>query len=237
MKLIPAIDLYKGSVIRLVKGDYAQRTIYSDDPFAVAKDFYEAGCRYIHIVDLEGAEVGYPKHLDILSKIANRLDMKVQYGGGMRTKDALKDAWRAGASHLMIGSILFKTPDMPQQLFEEFGADVLTPSVDTKDGKVMVAGWKKETQAAPQQLIKDLAEIGYKNFLVTAVDRDGTMKGPDVELYRSIGAEGLAIIAAGGVSSIDDLRVLKGAGVWGAAVGKAIYEGKIDLRAALAEMC
>ena len=232
MIIIPAIDLYGGKVVRLRKGDFSEKTEYGSDPLDVAKQFFDMGSRYLHIVDLEGAEVGYPKHLDILSKISSHLDMKVEYGGGLRTQAAIKDAVRAGAERLMIGSILFKTPDAPQELFETFGT-ILTPSVDVKDDRVVVAGWKKETHADPAETVHNLCEIGYTAFLVTAVDRDGMLEGPDLALYRRIRHEHAYIIAAGGVTTAGDIKNLAETGVRAAVVGKALYEGCFDFASAL----
>ena len=232
MIVIPAIDLYGGKVVRLRKGDFSEKTEYGADPFVVAQQFFDMGSRYLHIVDLEGAEIGYPKHLDILSRISNRLDMKVEYGGGLRTQNAIRDAVRAGADRLMIGSMLFKTPDAPRELFEAFGT-VLTPCVDVRDDRVVVAGWKKETHADPAETVQSLCEIGYTAFLVTAVDRDGMLEGPDLALYKRIRHEHAFIIAAGGITTVADVQNLAGAGVRAAVVGKALYEGHFDFASAL----
>jgi phosphoribosylformimino-5-aminoimidazole carboxamide ribotide isomerase len=232
MIIIPAIDLYGGKVVRLRKGDFSDKTEYGADPFDAAKKFHDMGSGYLHIVDLEGAEAGYPKHLDVLSKITNRLEMKVEYGGGLRTHNAIRDADRAGADRLMVGSIIFRTPDAPRELFEAFGT-ILTPSVDVRGGQVVVAGWKKETRADPAATIRNLREIGYTAFLVTAVDRDGMLEGPDFALYRDIHCEDAYVIAAGGVTTTGDVKKLAEIGVRAAVVGKAIYEGRFDFPSAL----
>lgn len=233
MIILPAIDLYDGKVVRLKKGDFAEKTEYSDDPLEVARKFYDMGSRYLHIVDLQGAECGYPKHLDILSKISTHLkDMEVEYGGGLRTKEAIKDAVRAGANRLMVGSIIFKTEDMASELFDEFGT-ILIPSVDVKGGKVAISGWKVETHTDPAICIEYLYGIGYRSFLVTAVERDGTLEGPDLALYKKIAFADAFIIAAGGVTTFQDVKDLEEINVDAAVVGKALYEGQFDFKSAL----
>lgn len=232
MIILPAIDLYGGKVVRLTKGSFDERTEYGDDPFDVAQKIFDAGSRYLHIVDLEAAEVGYPKHFHILSKIANRLDMKVHFGGGLRTSRAITDAKHAGVYRAMVGSILFKKPESPRVLFDEFG-ELLIPSVDVKGGHVAVSGWKKETDAKPASFIADLFDIGFSTFLVTSVERDGMLAGPDLDLYHLLPCSEVHIIAAGGVTTVDDVMALKHCGVSSAVVGKALYEGKFDLKAAI----
>lgn len=231
MILFPAIDLYRGSVIRLSKGEFDKMTTYGNNPYDTARMFADAGGRHIHIVDLEGAEVGYPKHLDILSKIGG-LGMFVQYGGGLRTKRAIKDAIRAGANNVMVGSLLFKTKEMAFELYEEFGDSIL-PSIDVKEGRVAISGWQEMTDTVPSACLEFLQGIGFKKFLVTSVERDGTMKGPDLELYRDLVSPGASIIAAGGVAGIGDIEKLASEGLHGAVVGKALYEGTLDFKAAL----
>lgn len=232
MIVIPAIDLYGGKVVRLHQGRFDERTEYGDEPYDIAQKFFDMGSRFLHIVDLEAAEVGYPKHLYLLSKIANRLDMKVQFGGGLRTKAAIKDAQRAGATRLMVGSIMFKKPDSPQELFDEFG-ELLTPSVDVRHDKVVVSGWKKETDVDPADMIRDLRAIGYDTFLVTAVEHDGTLEGPDFSLYSRLAGTDAFLIAAGGVTTVDNVKKLSELGVRAAVVGKAMYEGQFDFKEAM----
>lgn len=233
MIILPAIDLYDGKVVGLRRGDFAAKTEYSDDPLEIAKNFLDMGSRYLHIVDLQGAECGYPKHLDILSRIVRHLDMKVQYGGGLRTKAAIEDAVRAGANRLMIGSIIFKNENIAGELFEQFG-EILTPSVDVKGAKVVISGWQEETHTNPGVCVEYLFDIGYRAFLVTAVDRDGTLGGPDLDLYRGIVRQDAYIIASGGIRTAQDVKNLADVGVNAAVVGKAMYEGEFDFKSALA---
>ena len=232
MILFPAIDLYAGKVVRLTQGAFDEKTVYGDDPYETAKAFAEAGSSHLHIVDLEGAEAGYPKHLDVLSKIGH-LGLKIQYGGGLRSKNAIHDAIRAGAHRLMIGSLLFRTKGMACELHEEFG-EAIIPSIDVKGGKVAISGWMQRTDTDPAVCLEFLTGIGYRTFLVTSVERDGMMQGPDMALYRDLLPLGASISAAGGVSSLDDIRSLAGEGLYGAVIDKALYERRIDLAEALA---
>lgn len=235
MIILPAIDLYGGKVVRLHKGDFAAKKEYGDDPIDTAKRFRDMGSKYLHIVDLEGAEVGHPKHLHVLSEISKKLDMDIEFGGGLRTKDAIRAARDAGADSLMVGSIMFKTPESPRELFDAFGI-VLTPSIDVRDDKVVMSGWKKDTNVSPSDMLDEMLEIGYTKFLVTAVHKDGTLEGPDFDLYRSLVRDGASIIAAGGVTTLENAVKLSHFGVYGAVVGKAIYEGRFDLARALREL-
>lgn len=235
MIILPAIDLYGGKVVRLHKGDFASKTEYGDDPLDAARRFFDMGSRYLHIVDLEAAEAGRPVHLHILSRIAGSLDMHIHFGGGLRTQEAIRDAANAGAAKLMVGSMMFKTPNAPQQLFDQFG-DTLLPSIDVKEGKIAVAGWQQQTEISPEDAIRSLSSIGYSTFLVTATEHDGMLEGPDMALCSRVAKLGARIIAAGGVTTLEQIRELSKLGVHGAVVGKALYEGRFDLARALQEI-
>ena len=231
MILLPAIDLFEGRVIRLTKGDFEQSIDYGLDPYDTAKSFLDKGCTDLHIVDLEGAKLGEPKHLRELSKISE-LGMSIEYGGGLRSKVFIRAALDAGAERVMTGSILFKHKLMPEELFEEFG-DGIMPSIDVKNGRVVHSGWLEQTDITPVDCIDSLFSIGYRTFLVTGVERDGTLSGPDLELYKPLVLNGAKIIAAGGVTTIEDIKSLKRIGVYGAVVGKALYEKDFNLEEAL----
>lgn len=228
----PAIDLYGGHVVRLRKGDLADKTVYGDDPLDTAKSFYDSGSRHLHIVDLEGAEHGSPKHLGTLRRISNELDISIHFGGGLRESDQIKSALDSGADRAMIGSILFRSKEMPEILYGEFG-DALLPSVDVKGQSVAISAWRESTGTSPASVLDELIKVGYSNFLVTSADRDGTLAGPDLDLYRELVRDGVTIIAAGGVGSEDDLVALARAGAGGAVLGKALYEGRADLELAI----
>lgn len=232
MIVYPAIDLYGGKVVRLRKGEFDAKTVYGDDPLDTAKGFFDAGSEYLHIVDLEAAETGEPKHLETLTRIADALDMFIHFGGGLRGEDSIRSALDAGADRAMIGSILFRSKDSPAELFDRFG-DAILPSVDVKSGSVAISGWKESTGSSPVSVIEGLVTIGYKHFLVTSADRDGTLAGPDIELYRSIAHTGAQVIAAGGISSEEDVIALARSGARGAVLGRSLYEGRADLKSVI----
>lgn len=231
MIVLPAIDLYDGKVVRLMKGDFAQKTAYEGDPCEVARRFRDLGCTYIHVVDLEGAECGSPKHLPVLTQI-RALGMRVEYGGGLRSKEAVAAAVDAGADRIMVGSLLFKTPEMPQVLFDDFGVSI-TPSIDVKSGYVAVSGWRETTAQRPEDCVRALYEIGFRAFLATATEHDGMLKGPDFGLYERIRYKDAYLIAAGGVTTAQNIRDLMRTGVSAAVVGKALYETGFNLAEAL----
>ncbi|GHV51112.1 1-(5-phosphoribosyl)-5-[(5-phosphoribosylamino) methylideneamino] imidazole-4-carboxamide isomerase [Synergistales bacterium] len=234
MILLPAIDLYGGKVVRLTKGDFSERTEYAADPYRTAQKFASLGCKNIHIVDLEGAKTGSPKHLAAVSEIAS-LGMEIEYGGGLRDAASIRSAINAGVTRVMAGSILFGGENAPHEIFAEFG-EAIMPSVDTRGGKVVISGWKDETDLTPAPCLKKLSAIGFTTFLVTSVERDGMLEGPDMELYAELLSatnKGTRVIAAGGVTTVDDVKRLKLAGLYGAVVGKAIYERNFDITAAL----
>jgi phosphoribosylformimino-5-aminoimidazole carboxamide ribotide isomerase len=237
MIIFPAIDLYSGKVVRLRKGDFSDRTDYGTNPVGAARAFAEAGCRHLHVVDLEGAESGAPKHLGLLSELC-ALGMEVEYGGGLRTEADIRAALSAGASRAMAGSIIFdggKGMERARNLFSEF-KEALTPSIDVSGGKVVVSGWTEDTGESPGPCVNLLRSIGYTTFLVTATEKDGMLQGPDLGLYGELlrVSAGARIIAAGGVTDIGDIKRLRDAGLYGAVVGKALYERGFDLAEAVA---
>jgi phosphoribosylformimino-5-aminoimidazole carboxamide ribotide isomerase len=236
MIVFPAIDLYAGKVVRLRKGDFRDRTDYGTSPLAVARAFAEAGSRHLHVVDLEGAKTGSPKHLEQLREL-RVLGLETEYGGGLRSEAGIRNALSAGAARAMVGSLLFgdgKSMERARGLFAEFG-EAITPSIDVSGGNVVVSGWAEKTNEAPAPCIEQLRSIGYKTFLVTATERDGMLLGPDIELYGELlrSSPGARVIAAGGVTSLDDIKRLRDAGLYGAVVGKALYERGFDLARAI----
>lgn len=231
MILLPAIDLFGGKVVRLTQGDFDTRRDYGVDAVDTAKSFLDAGCGYIHIVDLEGAKLGHPCHLSLLEEIA-KLGMYVEYGGGLRSEQAIGDAVSAGAGRVMTGSLLFTDDEAPARIFDRFGTAVM-PSVDVKNGKVVHSGWLKGTDTSPAEEISRLTDCGYNVFLVTDTERDGRMAGARRELYEPLVGNGYEIVAAGGITSVRDLKMLAETGVSGAVMGKSLYEGGITLKEAL----
>lgn len=233
MKIWPAIDLYEGKVVRLTRGEFSARTDYAENPLAVARAFISAGCQRLHVVDLEGAKLGEPRHAELLPDLS-ALGLSIRYGGGLRSADSIDRILSSGASFAMVGSLLFSSPKAREELFGRFGERII-PAVDVKGGRVSIHGWTEELELSPKEILKDLFTAGFRQFLVTAVDRDGTGMGPDLELYRELreALPGMAFTAAGGISSLEDLKALVGMGLSDAVVGKALYEGGLTLEQAL----
>lgn len=232
IEIYPAIDLYDRKVVRLTGGDFEKIKEYGDDPVETALSFAEAGARWIHLIDLEGAEKGSPVHLKELEKVAASTGLPVQYGGGLRTEEDVALALSSGAKRVYLGSLLFK--GSPKNLWKRFGNSIV-PSVDVKNGTVALSGWTEVTQLPPEEAITELLRIGYSTFLVTSVSRDGTAAGPDLKLYEKLRKTDGRILAAGGIRDKKDLSDLAKIGVSGAVLGKSIYEGTVDLREAVEE--
>jgi phosphoribosylformimino-5-aminoimidazole carboxamide ribotide isomerase len=235
--VVPAIDLIAGRVVRLREGDFARETAYEAEPLAVARSFADAGARWIHVVDLDGARAGEPRHLElvagIVAAVAGRL--RIELGGGLRTPAAVARALAAGVTRVAVGTAAIRDPDFARTLVARHGADRVAASIDVRDGLALGEGWRTGAPGVPvQEAVTRLVEAGVDTFEVTAIDRDGLMQGPDLRLLRSLVALGGGrIIASGGISTVDDLRAVRQAGCAGAIVGRALYEGGIDLAVAL----
>lgn len=232
MILFPAIDLFGGKVVRLSAGDFAKKTAYGVTAEEAAKRYRDAGCTHIHIVDLEGAKTGRPGHLRELEKIA-ALGIFVQYGGGLRSAEAVQSAADAGADRIMVGSLLFQNGDMPRLLAEKFAARVM-PAIDVRGGLVVHSGWLETSELKPLELVKKLSAAGFSSFLVTDTERDGLLRGISGGFYEPLLAPEYEITAAGGVTTARDIAALARMGVAGAVVGKSLYEGKLTVGEALA---
>lgn len=232
MIVFPAVDLYGGRVVRLLRGDYSKMRGYAVDPVEAAKGFRDVGCLQIHIVDLEGAKAGEPKHLDALEKIA-ALGLFVQYGGGLRSADAVTRALNSGASRVMAGSLIFKDMMRAPELAARFGGKIMA-AVDVKEGKAAYAGWLKKSALSAREAVERLSSAGFSSFLITQTERDGTMGGTDADFYLPFTVKGRYIAAAGGVTDERDIAALARAGLDAAVIGKSLYEGGITLKAALA---
>ena len=235
MELFPAMDLYQGEIVRLRQGRFEERTVFGSDIAGTARSFREEGAEWIHVIDLEGAKKGFPCHLSAIGMLLDA-GLKVQYGGGLRTEDHLEAAFSAGAERIYSGSLFASDPAGGNILFRRFGNRVI-PAVDIRNGEVAVSGWQVTAPFSPEQLVEHIAASGFTLFLVTAVHRDGTGTGPDLEMYRSLrnSFPDLSIIAAGGISSLENIRSLAGAGMAGAVLGRALYEGTVKLGDALKE--
>jgi phosphoribosylformimino-5-aminoimidazole carboxamide ribotide isomerase len=234
-ELLPAIDLIDGRVVRLRRGDFDQETSYSDDPPAAARSFADAGATWLHVVDLDGARAGDPRQLGLAAAIVAEVygRTRVEIGGGLRTAEAVAGALGTGAARAVIGTALLRDPDFAATLVARYGSDRLVASIDVRDGAALGEGWREGAAGVPAaDAIAGLAAAGIETFEVTAIERDGLLEGPDLHLLSSLVALGKGrIIASGGISSVEDVIAVQAAGCTGAIVGRALYEGHVDLRA------
>ncbi|HET8672033.1 MAG TPA: 1-(5-phosphoribosyl)-5-[(5-phosphoribosylamino)methylideneamino]imidazole-4-carboxamide isomerase [Thermoleophilaceae bacterium] len=239
MILLPAIDIQGGRAVRLLRGDFADETVYADDPLEAARSFVEAGARFLHVVDLDGAREGRPVNLDHLRRITSELGVAVQYGGGLRNLGAVRSALAAGAERVVVGTAAYSDADFVDELLRIWEPRVVI-AVDVRGGHVSVAGWTKATKMLPEELIARLQRRGVKQFMYTNADRDGTMEGPDLNEVRRISdAVRGRFLYSGGIAKVEDLtalndlRLLNLAGV---VSGKALYEGRFTLAQAEAAL-
>lgn len=233
MKIYPAIDIYENKVVRLYQGDFGKSTTISDDPLRVAKALAEAGSRYIHIVDLEGAKKGKPVNVHVIPKMKD-LFQCLHYGGGLRSPADVKMALSMGADKVMIASLIWD--EGPDEALTAFKSRII-PALDVKKGLIALSGWLKTASIRPDEAILHLKTLGYETVLVTAVERDGTKRGPDLELYEKLlkVAPEMNIIAAGGIGTAKDVWALAKLNIFGAVIGKALYDGSINLKTLLEE--
>ena len=233
MKLFPAIDLYAGKAVRLFKGDYAQMTVYSDEPLAVARDFSTCGAENIHLVDLEGARSGQTPNLKTVERIAKESGLFCEVGGGIRNEETVKRYLDAGVSRVILGTAAVKNPDFLEKMVAQYGEQIAV-GVDLRDGFVAVSGWTETSSLTCDNFIARLDELGVKTVICTDISRDGAMRGTNHALYARLKESfKVNVIASGGVSSLEDVVRLREAGAYGAIIGKAYYTGAIDLKKAI----
>ncbi len=233
MKLFPAIDLYAGQAVRLLKGDYAQMTVYHPDPVAVARDFAAAGAEYIHIVDLEGAKSGETPNLDTVLTIKNATGLFCEVGGGIRSMEVLDRYLSAGIDRVILGTAAVNDEVFLRAAVKQYG-DRIAVGADVKDGYIAVKGWTETSALSLSDFCQRMQNIGVKTVICTDISRDGAMKGTNRALYRALSIEySMDFIASGGVSSLEDIRALADMELYGAIIGKAYYTGAIDLKEAL----
>lgn len=232
MEIIPAIDIIDGKCVRLAQGDFAQATIYSDDPLEVALRFEGAGFKRLHMVDLDGAKTGKVANLKTLERVAAHTDLNIDFGGGLKSIEDLTLIFGAGASMACIGSVAVKEPRMLAEWIERFGPEKFFLAADVRDGKLAIDGWQTDTELEVLSFLKDDPVSRIDNVLVTDIAKDGLLGGPSIELYKKILNElpAISLIASGGVNSITDVDELITIGCSGVVIGKAIYEGRITLR-------
>ena len=233
MYIYPAIDLFGGKAVRLFKGDYAQMTVYSNDPISVAKDFAAAGASHIHLVDLEGAKIGKPANLDTIRAIVESTGLFAEVGGGIRDLETVEKYLAIGVSRVILGTAAVTNPAFLEAALQKYGEKIAV-GVDLKDGFVAIKGWTETSDLTAESFFAKMQTLGVKTVICTDISRDGAMKGTNRELYRVLSEKFcIDLIASGGVSSIEDVQALAKMQLHGAIIGKAYYIGAVDLKQAV----
>ena len=230
IELIPAIDIINGQCVRLTKGDYDQKTVYGE-PLQMAREFERIGFRRLHVVDLDGAKSKHIVNGSVLSGLAAKTRLVIDFGGGIKTDADIEEAFRCGAAMVTVGSIAVTDPERFLGWLDKYGADRLILGADVRNGKISINGWKEDSEEDLLPFLKKYIDAGVRNVLCTEISKDGTLNGPAIDLYKQVMAvyPDLHLIASGGVSSIDDIKALEAAGIPAVVFGKAIYEGRLDL--------
>ena len=231
IELIPAIDIINGQCVRLTKGDYDQKTVYGK-PLDMALEFERIGFERLHVVDLDGAKSKHIVNDGVLKEITSQTRLTVDFGGGIKTDEDLEKAFASGAAMVTVGSIAVTEPERFMGWLEKYGAEKMILGADVRHGKISINGWKEDSTEDLLPFLKKYIDAGVKNVLCTEISKDGTLAGPAIDLYQRMmeAYPELHLIASGGVSSIADIEALDAAGIPAVVFGKAIYEGKIDLK-------
>jgi len=238
IEIIPAIDLIGGRCVRLVQGDYNRQTTYGD-PVNIALGYRDAGLKRLHLVDLDGAKTSQPVHLTVLERIAVATNMDIQYGGGIKTKTALKSVLNAGASRAIGGSIAVTAPELFSECLSEFTPARLILGADVRDGFIATHGWIENSRVTLQEIIRQFLPAGLSQVICTDISKDGMLGGPNFELYKELQKTfpSLSVTVSGGISSMDDIVRLNEAGMQSVIVGKALYEKQITLKQIIDFLC
>ncbi|MFR9523307.1 MAG: 1-(5-phosphoribosyl)-5-[(5-phosphoribosylamino)methylideneamino]imidazole-4-carboxamide isomerase [Rikenellaceae bacterium] len=228
--IIPAIDIIAGECVRLTRGDYNQKSSYYKDPLEVALRYEECGLKRLHMVDLDGAKSKHPVNLHIVERVASRTSLDIQMGGGIKSTQALRDLFSAGASRAICGSVAVTNPELFEEWLAEFGAEKIILGADTKDGKVAISGWLESSQMGVEQIIERFAGAGLTQVICTDIAQDGMLQGPSTPLYIALQEQfpAIEITVSGGISGADDILSLDAHNLRSVIVGKAIYEGRIS---------
>ena len=239
IELIPAIDIINGQCVRLTKGDYKQKKVYNDDPVAVAKDFEALGFRRLHIVDLDGAKSKHIVNDAVLRGITSATSLTVDFGGGIKTEEDIEKAFEAGAAMVTIGSVAVTDPELFIGWLKKYGPEKLILGADVRNGMISINGWKEDSSEPLLPFLRKYIDAGVVNVLCTEISKDGTLQGPAVALYKEVMANypQLHLIASGGVSRQEDIEELEREGIPAVVFGKAIYEGRIDLKSLIRQIC
>ncbi len=231
MRIIPAIDIIDGKCVRLTQGDYAQKKIYNEDPLAVARNFEEAGLKYLHLVDLDGARAGKVINWKVINSITSGTKLVVDFGGGIKTEDEIQKLFDSGVAQVNLGSIAVKQPKLVQSWIDRYGAARIILSADVKKEMIAIDGWSENSAIHIIDFIRQYMDVGLEYVTCTEISTDGMLQGPNVQLYSKLLHEfpTMKLTASGGVSGAVDIERLKGIEVDGVIVGKAIYEGRLKL--------
>jgi phosphoribosylformimino-5-aminoimidazole carboxamide ribotide isomerase len=232
MILLPAVDILEGKTVRLEKGSFDSRTVYDADPLDAARRWVDAGARMLHIVDLDGARAGIPRHLKLVSRIANAVEVPIELGGGLRTPEAVDEAVAAGAARIVLGTAAYRDVDFLDEVLSRHG-DRVVVSIDARHGSLAAEGWTEQTDIPDESVVAHFGARGVRRFIYSSIERDGMLSGPDLDSVRRIAsAVRGSFIYSGGVSSLDDLRALaalRQVNLAGVIVGKALYEQRFDV--------
>lgn len=231
IELIPAIDIIDGQCVRLTKGDYDQKSVYGA-PLDMALEFERIGFKRLHMVDLDGAKSRHIVNDAVLQVVTTKTQLSIDFGGGIKSDEDIEKAFAAGASMVTIGSIAVTQPDLFMGWLKKYGTERIILGADVRHGKISINGWKEDSTEDLLPFLQKYVEAGVRNVLCTEISKDGTLEGPAIDLYKKVieTYPQLHLIASGGVSSIDDIKALEAAGIPAVVFGKAIYEGKIDLK-------
>jgi len=233
MLIFPAIDLYEGKAVRLYKGDYAQMTVYNENPLEVAHAFEAAGATHLHIVDLEGAKSGTTPNLDTVMRLTQNTDLFCEIGGGIRSMEVVERYIAAGIDRVILGTAAVKDPEFLAEAVAKYGEKIAV-GVDIKDGEVAIHGWTEKSGIDAYAFCEKMQSMGVKTLICTDISKDGAMQGTNHELYRELARRcDMQIVASGGVSSMEDVKKLREKDLYGAIIGKAWYTGAIDLKEAI----
>ncbi len=233
MIILPAIDLFDKKAVRLLKGDYKNMTVYSDNPIEIARDFEKCGAKFIHMVDLEGAKDGTTPNIEIVKQIANETSLFVEIGGGIRDIETAEKYINSGVGRVILGTAAVENEEFLIEAVKKYGEKIAV-GADVKDGYIAIKGWLEKSKITLDEFLLKMQKIGVKNVICTDISKDGAMKGTNLKLYKELSEKySLDITASGGVSTLDDVKALREMNIYGAIIGKAYYLGAIDLTKAL----
>lgn len=233
MIVLPAIDLYKKKAVRLLKGNYDDMTVYSDNPVQIARDFKNCGATHIHMVDLEGAKDGTTPNISVVERVVKETSLFIEIGGGIRSMDVVDKYFAAGVSRVILGTAAVTDDSFLKNAIDKYG-NMIAVGADAKNGFIAIKGWVETTETSLDEFFLKMQKFGVSNIICTDISKDGAMKGPNLSLYKELSERySISITASGGVSDIDDIKALREMNMYGVIIGKAYYTGAIDLKEAI----